>query len=286
MKHITATATAWAWDADVPPTQKLLLLALAGHINGEGEAWPSLRRLGDMTGVSRATVIRALESLVAAGYLERRARFTPRGQTSNCYLLCVERDPATLPRVLAADDPPVSECDPPRSHSDTPPSQNDTPPVSRVTPPPSQSETPGTSTRRTVPSEQVPPPTPPTGGGRRDAQIAERLLWWEDWRTTRQRHTGIPERQNPNVRELHALEGLRDTYTRDQWQTACETFWGTSHRPGDGLLMLVACIAEVLTHAKQRPGRRWRDPELRSFTAQADEADRALAARWAAGGPS
>ena len=53
-----------AWNSpDMPPTTRLVLLALADHIGTDGWAWPSHDRLASMCGIDRRTVIRALQQL-------------------------------------------------------------------------------------------------------------------------------------------------------------------------------------------------------------------------------
>lgn len=57
-------AITWAFaQHETSPTQRLVLLALADHANADDLTWPSIERLTDMTGLSRATVFRALRDL-------------------------------------------------------------------------------------------------------------------------------------------------------------------------------------------------------------------------------
>jgi len=54
--------------AGLSPAERLVLLALSHHLGGSSSsAWPSRRRLGEMSGLSRATVSRALASLAERG---------------------------------------------------------------------------------------------------------------------------------------------------------------------------------------------------------------------------
>lgn len=60
-----------------PPSQRLVLIALAYHADQEGVCWPSINRISSITGLSEATVIRCLTSLEQAGlvsYLSRSRR--------------------------------------------------------------------------------------------------------------------------------------------------------------------------------------------------------------------
>jgi DNA-binding transcriptional MocR family regulator len=56
-------------DVEVRPTAKLVLLALALRAGVDGRAWPSIARLCTDTGLSNATVRRAVQSLAEAGHL-------------------------------------------------------------------------------------------------------------------------------------------------------------------------------------------------------------------------
>ena len=58
-----------AWSADLPPAEKLVLLCLADHADGDGRCWPSLDRVASRCGVHRGTVIRSLRALADAGHI-------------------------------------------------------------------------------------------------------------------------------------------------------------------------------------------------------------------------
>lgn len=52
------------------PTAKLVLLAIADHINDEtGYGWPSMQRLATIAGIDRRSVVRWVEWLEKAGHL-------------------------------------------------------------------------------------------------------------------------------------------------------------------------------------------------------------------------
>jgi DNA-binding Lrp family transcriptional regulator len=58
------------------PTGKFVLLVLADHYNdSEGNAWPSIGRIVDVTGMSRATVQRKLKDFERKGVIERTKRY-------------------------------------------------------------------------------------------------------------------------------------------------------------------------------------------------------------------
>lgn len=78
----------WAWHIPVSGTEKLVLVCLAFHANkNSGRAFPSRDTLVEMTGLSRATVYRAIRSLEDSGHLLRHSargwQFTAE-QMSHC----------------------------------------------------------------------------------------------------------------------------------------------------------------------------------------------------------
>lgn len=92
----------WVWDQDLTPTEKLVLLAIADHADGDGICWPGMRKVSEKTGFARRTVIRAVESLEASGLIVVERRRTGAGrQTSNRYLLQVGRSVTVSPGAVA-----------------------------------------------------------------------------------------------------------------------------------------------------------------------------------------
>lgn len=68
-------ASAWAWSQKVDlPSIKLVLLALADHADKQGRCWPSVERIGDMTGLSQPTIWRAMTTLTDMGMVQQRRR--------------------------------------------------------------------------------------------------------------------------------------------------------------------------------------------------------------------
>ena len=70
------------WRADLPTVEKMVLLIIADHASDDGtEAWPSQATIATKASISVRTVQRAVNSLVAAGYLwmEKGA-----GGSANC----------------------------------------------------------------------------------------------------------------------------------------------------------------------------------------------------------
>lgn len=90
----------WVFEQQIDAVDKLVLLALTCHdLPNNAGIFPSQERLARMTGLSRRSVIRALERLRAAGWIERHK--TRRGdgrQGSNGYAI---RQPGNDPRVSA-----------------------------------------------------------------------------------------------------------------------------------------------------------------------------------------
>lgn len=74
------------WDLPLPPSEKLVLLALADWASDDGRCWPSIKAVADKSGVSQRTVQRMLREAENNGLIERREiigkgceyRLTPR----------------------------------------------------------------------------------------------------------------------------------------------------------------------------------------------------------------
>lgn len=63
------------WDLDLPPGEKLVLLALADQANDEGrQCWPAVLTIAKKSGQGERTVRRALADLEAKGHLTRDHR--------------------------------------------------------------------------------------------------------------------------------------------------------------------------------------------------------------------
>lgn len=96
---------AWAWEQKVAYGEKLVLLAIAEHLNSEtNEAFPSLRRLVRMTALSERHVRRCITSLVSSEYIERIETFGHGGrQTTNTYRFRTEVHPIGIGSPKAPD---------------------------------------------------------------------------------------------------------------------------------------------------------------------------------------
>lgn len=76
--------------------------AIASHANKDGEAWPSIQRLCELTGWSRKIVERSIARLIEAGILTKERRFTAGMKNSNLYRLTaygriVPTEPSIVP---------------------------------------------------------------------------------------------------------------------------------------------------------------------------------------------
>jgi hypothetical protein len=87
---MSVKAVGWAFEQRLPPTQKIVLLALADFAGERHECWPSMETLAKMASLTSRSVrstIRALEDL---GLVTTQVRVRPNGsQTSNVYTLAV-----------------------------------------------------------------------------------------------------------------------------------------------------------------------------------------------------
>lgn len=85
---------AQVWTLDLPPSEKLVLLALADAANDEGHCWPSATSIAKKSSQGERTVRRAIRALEAAGHLTQRQR----SGTSAIYTVhpCQSGTPATV----------------------------------------------------------------------------------------------------------------------------------------------------------------------------------------------
>lgn len=84
-------ATAWAYDLPLKGPAKIVLVALADFADEAGSCYPGQERLALMTGLSRATIQRALQRLEGMGLMTREHRYDRRGyRTSDRYVLTLD----------------------------------------------------------------------------------------------------------------------------------------------------------------------------------------------------
>jgi hypothetical protein len=89
----------WAWSVALPPTSKLVLMALADIADDRGVCWPSHPTLAAKCSLTDRTVRRILVLLQAHQLVVVEPRFKPTGsQTSNRYWLAVDTPPDKLSR--------------------------------------------------------------------------------------------------------------------------------------------------------------------------------------------
>jgi len=76
-------ATQWVWDnaKDIHGTDFIMLLAIANHINGDGECWPSVATLADLVHIKTRQAQYIIGRLESLGYLTIQ-RGTGRGRPS------------------------------------------------------------------------------------------------------------------------------------------------------------------------------------------------------------
>lgn len=83
---MSLAAIEWAFRQAIPiPSAKLALLALADHADNHGYCWPSIPRIVERTGLSRATIYRSIDTLTALGVLQLVKR-----NGGNAYYLAFE----------------------------------------------------------------------------------------------------------------------------------------------------------------------------------------------------
>ena len=87
----------WAWSVALPPTSKLVLMALADIADDKGICWPSHPTLAVKCSLTDRTVRRVLALLQAHELVVIEPRFKTTGsRTSNRYRLAVDTPPDKL----------------------------------------------------------------------------------------------------------------------------------------------------------------------------------------------
>lgn len=82
----------WAWEADLPTSQKFVLVALADMADEQESCFPGQERLGRMIGATDRTVRAALAKLEESGLISRTQRRGADGmRTSDRYVLHINR---------------------------------------------------------------------------------------------------------------------------------------------------------------------------------------------------
>lgn len=87
-------ASNWAWGQALPPSQKVLLLALADQADDDGVCWPSMKTLARKICADVRTAQRNMRELQDANLVSVEARRRPDGDaTSNLYRLALTSSP-------------------------------------------------------------------------------------------------------------------------------------------------------------------------------------------------
>lgn len=77
----------WAHNFD-SPTEKLVMLEIAGHADGNGKGWPKVKTIAGDCGISPRTVQRIIKKFAQTGLLTIQTEYRPNGgQTSNRYFI-------------------------------------------------------------------------------------------------------------------------------------------------------------------------------------------------------
>lgn len=96
---------------DVPPTQKLILLALADHADDQGRCYPSISRLCRRTGLKERAIQSNLKALEIAGLISIVRGAGPNG----CNVFFVSATPAADAPPQEMHHPPAGNAPHPRS---------------------------------------------------------------------------------------------------------------------------------------------------------------------------
>ncbi|MDK9607081.1 helix-turn-helix domain-containing protein [Lelliottia wanjuensis] len=69
------------------PLRKLVLLKMADNASDTGECWPSYQHIADHCEISRRSVVSHIAALCACGFLKKKNRMGPNGNSSNSYVI-------------------------------------------------------------------------------------------------------------------------------------------------------------------------------------------------------
>ena len=76
-----------------------VLAVLCRHANGNGEAWPSIRTIAEIVGITERAVQKSITALLEVGMIERTIRTTKSGANlANCYTIILSPDGEGEPR--------------------------------------------------------------------------------------------------------------------------------------------------------------------------------------------
>ncbi|MFI3255713.1 helix-turn-helix domain-containing protein [Chakrabartyella piscis] len=76
------------YQEELPPRAKALYMYLKDRANKDGQCWPALKTIARDTSMSKRTVQRAIDDLLASGLLTKESRVRENGgRSSNNYYL-------------------------------------------------------------------------------------------------------------------------------------------------------------------------------------------------------
>ena len=108
----------WVWEQDLPPLDKIVLMAIADHADDDGYAWPSMKRIAEKCSMEKRTVQRHVEKLQEQQLLKVESRQRHDGSSSsNGYTVVMN---GTNREGVAESHPPMSGMTPPHGTDDTP----------------------------------------------------------------------------------------------------------------------------------------------------------------------
>jgi uncharacterized phage protein (TIGR02220 family) len=110
-------------------SSKLVLLKLADNANDQGECWPSYRHIADQCEMSRRSAMNHIDALCESGFIEKRTRKGPKGNSSNVYIVVLDRAKIASHSANSAP-PPSATVSPPSENFAPPPSANSAPGIS------------------------------------------------------------------------------------------------------------------------------------------------------------
>ena len=176
-------AVRWGLRQDLPPTPKLVLVALGESADDQGVCWPSVPTLARRCSLSVRTVQRILQDLEARGLIRIEPRYRADGsRTSNRYILLLDKGDPVSERPVVPDG-----ALPPRR-----PSAGDTPVTPGTTREPSRkSPRPQRQACRTV--APVAGPAPDRGGGQASGLVFPKGLSEAERSSARRQLAGFPE---------------------------------------------------------------------------------------------
>ena len=108
----------WVWEQDLPPLDKIVLMAIADHADDDGYAWPGMKRIAEKCSMEKRTVQRHVERLQEQQLLKVESRQRNDGSSSsNGYTVVMN---GTNREGVAESHPPMSGMTPPHGTDDTP----------------------------------------------------------------------------------------------------------------------------------------------------------------------